>query len=24
LWVLRRERWFAPVASAEQHEGNRT
>jgi hypothetical protein len=24
LWVPRRERWFAPVASAEQHEGNRT
>jgi hypothetical protein len=24
LWVPRRERWFVPVASAEQHEGNRT
>ena len=24
LWVPRRERWFVPVASAEQYEGNRT
>jgi hypothetical protein len=24
LWVPRRERWFVPVASAEQHECNRT
>jgi hypothetical protein len=24
LWVPRRERWFVSVASAEQHEGNRT
>jgi hypothetical protein len=23
-WVPRRERWFVPLASAEQHEGNRT
>ena len=24
LWVPRRERWFVPVAHAQQHEGNRT
>ena len=24
LWVKRRERWLAPVAGAEQHEGNRS
>jgi hypothetical protein len=23
LWVGRRERWLAPIAGAEQHEGNR-